>query len=544
VALASRSAAARGVAEGAVDLAEQALRLTPEHSPQRGERLLALAEYLLVCEPQRLSDLLNAELKHLPPGRLRARAHLLLADGNDVVTAWDYDAELDRALAECGDDPELRSIVAARKVLSAALVHITGIAAAEARAVDALPEARVGGGDAERLVLHAAGWTRILRGRDVTSLSERFDGSADAAWPVFLSFDLLTAIRSIWRGEATAARTMLARLIAVADERGEAMSSTTLSLHLCELSLRSGQWRDADRFLAGWEQSTDYGVFPKPVYARCCALLAAGRGLTNEAERWATDAIAYSEAVALRWDGLEAMRARGLAALAARKPAEAAASLGAVWAHTQREGVGDPGAFPVAPDLVEALVECGRSDEAQQVTKRLEQLANEQDHPWARVGTARCRALLLGDDPRSAGAIDQLLTQAADAYGDLGLRFDRARSLLILGRKQRRLRKWAAARVALEQAATGFSEIGSPGWQALARGDIDRISARRPQPAGRLTPSEQRVAQLAADGHANKEIAQILVISVHTVEAHLSRAYAKLGVRSRGQLTRHLGAGA
>ncbi len=542
VALAAKSAAARGVAEGAVDLAEQALRLTSEDSPQRGERVLALAEYLLVCEPQRLSDLLNAEVKHLPPGRLRARAHLLLADGNDVVTAWDYDAELDRALAECGDDPELRSIVTARKVLSAALVHIAGIAAAEARAVDALPEARVGGGDAERLVLHAMGWARILGGRDVTSLSEQLDTSSDGAWPVFLSSDLLTAIRSIWRGEATAARTMLARLIAVADERGEALSSMTLSLHLCELSLRSGQWRDADRFLAGWEASTDYDVFPKPVYERCRALLAAGRGLTNEAEVWAADAIAHSEAVGLRWDGLEAMRARGLAALAARKPAEAVTALRAVWAHTQTEGVDDPGAFPVGPDLVEALVECGMTDEAQEVTERLEQLANEQDHSWARVGTARCKALLLGGEPTSAGDIEQLLTQVADAYGDLGLRFDRARSLLILGRKQRRLRRWAAARLALEHAATAFSEIGSQGWQALALGDIDRLSARRPQPAGRLTPSEQRVARLAAHGHANKEIAQILVISVHTVEAHLSHAYAKLGVRSRGQLARHLGA--
>jgi DNA-binding CsgD family transcriptional regulator len=94
----------------------------------------------------------------------------------------------------------------------------------------------------------------------------------------------------------------------------------------------------------------------------------------------------------------------------------------------------------------------------------------------------------------------------------------------------------------LEQAAAAFSEIGSPGWQALARGDIGRVSGRKPHPAGRLTPSEGRVARLAADGHANKEIAQILVISVHTVEAHLSRAYAKLGVRSRGQLARRLGA--
>jgi DNA-binding NarL/FixJ family response regulator len=48
------------------------------------------------------------------------------------------------------------------------------------------------------------------------------------------------------------------------------------------------------------------------------------------------------------------------------------------------------------------------------------------------------------------------------------------------------------------------------------------------------------VVELAAEGLANKEIAGSLVVSVHTVEVHLSHAYAKLGVRSRGQLARRM----
>ena len=54
----------------------------------------------------------------------------------------------------------------------------------------------------------------------------------------------------------------------------------------------------------------------------------------------------------------------------------------------------DPGAFPVAPDLVEALVELGRVDEARTVTARLTELAEQQEHPWGRVAALRCRALV------------------------------------------------------------------------------------------------------------------------------------------------------
>jgi DNA-binding CsgD family transcriptional regulator len=122
----------------------------------------------------------------------------------------------------------------------------------------------------------------------------------------------------------------------------------------------------------------------------------------------------------------------------------------------------------------------------------------------------------------------------------LGLRFDAARSRLVLGRTQRRFKQWGAARASLERAAEAFDAIGSAGWAERARAELARVGARRPRPTGELTPTEERVVALAADGLANKEIARTLFVTVHTVEVHLSRAYAKLGVRSRSQLAGRL----
>jgi DNA-binding NarL/FixJ family response regulator len=81
-----------------------------------------------------------------------------------------------------------------------------------------------------------------------------------------------------------------------------------------------------------------------------------------------------------------------------------------------------------------------------------------------------------------------------------------------------------------------FEQLGSPGWAGQARSELTRVGARRPAPVGELTPAERRVAELAAAGSANKDIAQTLHVTVSTVEAHLSRAFLKLDVHSRSQL--------
>ena len=85
-----------------------------------------------------------------------------------------------------------------------------------------------------------------------------------------------------------------------------------------------------------------------------------------------------------------------------------------------------------------------------------------------------------------------------------------------------------------------FDEQGAPGWADAARAELERVGARRPSSPGRLTTTERRVADLAVQGLANKEIARTLVVTVNTVEFHLRNTYTKLGIRSRMELAPRL----
>ena len=87
-----------------------------------------------------------------------------------------------------------------------------------------------------------------------------------------------------------------------------------------------------------------------------------------------------------------------------------------------------------------------------------------------------------------------------------------------------------------------FGRLGCLGWAELAAAELARVGGRRGASGGGLSPSEQRVAELVAGGLSNKEIAARLYVSPHTVETHLSSAYAKLGVRTRTQLAQRLNA--
>jgi DNA-binding CsgD family transcriptional regulator len=262
----------------------------------------------------------------------------------------------------------------------------------------------------------------------------------------------------------------------------------------------------------------------------------------EEATRWAGETIQLAQATGVKWDELEARRALGIAALVEPAPEHALAELWPVWEHCEREGVDDRGAFPVAPELVEALVELEQFDRAQAVTARLGELAERQDHPWGRATARRCAALVRlarhGYEETSAAT----LNEACVDLDRLELRFDSARGVLALGRVQRRAKQWRAARETLERATAQFGRLDAHGWEQRARSELDRVGGRR-RAAGELTPSERRVVDLAAQGLSNKEIAAALYVTVNTVEVHLARAYVKLGVRSRGQLANRLATG-
>lgn len=539
LAVAAGTAMARGAPEDAVDLAEHALRLTPADSTSYADRLLSLAERLEVSgDMLRITELLEPRLGELEP-ITRAKAHLLLAEAAELLV--DHGEHLELALRAAEGDPALVATVLASKAFFGAVASIRSIDEAAELAEQALGLAETAAPEVEDRALHAVAVTRLVAGRPFDEIVTRLRAEPDESIHA-TSLDLVIANRHAFRGEVEAARAIFHRLVATFEARGEGTSLCVAESHLTRLEVRAGMTGAATELLRRadeWEAAVGSQATSWEAYLG--AYLAAVGGFPD-ADGRIDEAAAGAGATGTYGDRLDVLLARGIAALLAGDAGVAAESLRTVWEHTEREGVEEPGMFPAAPELVEALVELGLTDEARRVTGRLTTLAEQQDHPWGLASARRCRGLLELPAGAYAEAADMLRDAAAE-YGRLGLRFDEARTLLALGRGERRLKKWGAARQSLERAVGAFEEIGSAGWVALARSELDRVGARRPQPSGELTAAEARVARLAADGLSNKEIAATLFISVYTVEGHLSKVYAKLGVRSRTRLAARLSTG-
>ena len=144
--------------------------------------------------------------------------------------------------------------------------------------------------------------------------------------------------------------------------------------------------------------------------------------------------------------------------------------------------------------------------------------------------------------PRAASCRRPLaaIEQACRWYDPSPLRFDRARTLLIAGQIQRRAKAKRLARDALTEAHREFTVFGAAAWAAQAGAELARVNLR-PAAPGMLTETERRVAELAAAGLTNREVAQQLFLAVKTVEANLARVYRKLGITSRAELGARMG---
>ena len=188
----------------------------------------------------------------------------------------------------------------------------------------------------------------------------------------------------------------------------------------------------------------------------------------------------------------------------------------------------DPTA-PLWADAIETLIALGELEQARAYLEPYEANAQRLGSALARAGAARCRGLVLAADGDLAAGMAAFEASLADAAS---FPLECGRTLLCLGTVRRQAQQKRASREALEQALAIFEELGARLWAEKARAELKRIGGR-PRLSDELTETERRVAELAAQGRMNKEIAAELYMGVSTVEAHLSRVYRKLGVRPR-----------
>jgi DNA-binding CsgD family transcriptional regulator len=190
------------------------------------------------------------------------------------------------------------------------------------------------------------------------------------------------------------------------------------------------------------------------------------------------------------------------------------------------------------PHLVEAAVRCDARRPAAAALKVFDAWASNSANPRWLALSARCHALLAG----RGGEADEYFHEALGQHQLSTAEFDRARTELLFGQKLRRQRRRAAAREQLRSALDTFERFEARPWIDQATAELraagHQVQPRRVLSADSLTPQQEEIARLVADGATNREIATQLLLSTRTIDHHLRNIFAKLGVRSRVDLAR------
>jgi len=227
--------------------------------------------------------------------------------------------------------------------------------------------------------------------------------------------------------------------------------------------------------------------------------------------------------------------ARGRAAAAAGDARAAVAQLEACGRERTAWGEHNPASGPWRSELALVLAALGRSEEAMRLADEELRLALRFGADRATGIAIRTRALLESGEGQLEG-----LREAARTLAGSPAKLEHARALLDLGAALRRNGHVSEARRVLAEALDGCQACGAHELAARARVELTIAGARprRDRLTGpdALTAAERRVAELAAGGMTNRQIAQALFLTTKTVETHLSHIYPKLGIAGRGEL--------
>ncbi|MDT5237688.1 MAG: hypothetical protein QOF47_3675 [Mycobacterium sp.] len=539
---AAESARIRGAPAAAAELMDLAIGLGGDTADRR---LRSALHHFDAGDQERARAVLEETIERLGPGDRRAEALTRLA----VVRLYGdgfFEAArlLQRALSEADPDSPLR--VQILITLAYALLHANEPRTSVQMAEDAVAQAeRL---DEPHLLSLALGMRATLR----FLCGEGFD-EADIDRAVALENpDIFTALvfrpsaqRALlreWTGRLDEAYELLEAIRRRCIEKGEEGELVFIAQHVVLSSIWRGNFGEAtlvaeDAMVRARQLGGDTPLF---LALSLRAKLAAFSGREDDARAAAAEALEIgrrtgsfrlAERVVAAVGFLEVSLGRYEAAVATLQPLV-----------DRFDPASTPTELPNAaflPDAVEALIQVGRSADAEPLIGALERNGQRLGRAWMLAVGARGRSMLLAD----RGDIDAATAAAARAIVEqdqLPMPFVRARTLLLLGQLQRRQRRKESASASLKEALDIFERLHIPLWADRARAELVRANVA-PRRSGQLTPSEQRVAELAASGMKNRDVATALFISPKTVEANLARIYRKLGIKSRAELGRHMG---
>jgi len=533
---AAAAARARGAPMAAAEMIESAVRLGGD-TPSR--RLRAAEQYFQAGDNKKARALLEPTIEQLPPGSQRATAlkllaEMLLSDGHFEKTVdllW-------TALGDAADDHAL--LVQTLLLLSNALIytgeydeclHHTRQAVVLAKELDC-----------PMLTSQAlAMWVTVScmcgQGVDERSLQralELEDLDIDAPNPLHASS--ASALILAWTGRLDEARTQMQDVRRRGIERGAESLMMFVSLHSALIEIWRGSFTDAGQIAEdAMERAEQLGSDQALVIAQTVrAAVAAYTGREGEARTAARAALNAAHRCAAPSLSERPTAILGFLELSLGNYAEALATLDPLISGFDSIPGTEIVIASFLPDAVEAMVGLGRLDDAEPLIDALEHNGQWLDRPWMLAVGARCRSMWLAAHGDVVAA-DRVARQALREHERLPMPFERARTQLLLGQLLRRQRRKDLAAVAVQEAVRAFDEMGTRLWCERARAELARTRVN-PAHDFELTPSEQRVAELAASGMTNRDVAATLFISPKTVEAKLARIYRKLDIHSRAEL--------
>ncbi len=541
-----RAEAARVAPPRAIQAFQRALLLSPP-GPARTRRLLLAVEAMLVAGDANAAAAYDEELDSLPgePWVDYVAGYLSLVRGRSEDAVLRLQRSWSRL--EAGDRPVggAPADLAARVASQLAIVAVVSL---DSEAMVRFGAAAVNAGAGEGWVgafarfAHTIGQALAGRAEEaLTGISPR-GARADGT-----GLDALVAsgMVRLWTDDLEGARRDLRQAVERAG-RGEPLRVSQALAFLGEAEYRSGHLASAIVHTEDAVTQAEAGgrYWDLPMLLGQAALPRIAAGDWAEAEAHVSRARDWAELVATP---VALAYSSAAAAALAERHGQVADQLAAARIYDSAYACPEPGAHSEGPLLARALIRAGQLGEAATVLERFEARATTTGRRSSLMAASSARGQLeaaRGDWERASAAFESAL-----AYGDgLPLPLEVARVRLAYGRAALSAGRLIGARRYLLTALATFERNGAGGLAeeviSLMEGQGLAPPRRRDPRTGVLTPAEGAVVRLAVEGLTNAEIARRLFVSTKTVEYHLSRVFAKLGVHSRHQLAALLEMGA